>query len=153
MSNYVADALNIDCLEEAHPPSCVVGERLLQLAAFLRCSLWLSSYAVALCVRPRRKVPTKAFLDEIQRAKDRAKRAIDGNDLAAAEQAYSYVQAARGESRERSSNGQKKDGQKKITRRVTVSRRRAASPDAPCRVAAADGRTPGKHATHTQQEA
>ena len=24
---------------------------------------------------------------------------------------------------------------------------------APCRVAAADGRTPGKHATHTQQEA
>lgn len=94
MSSYVADALNIDCLEEAHPPSCVVGERLLQLAAFLRCSLWLSSYAVALCVRTRRKVPTKAFLDGIQRAKDRAKRAIDGNDLAAAEQAYVQALAA-----------------------------------------------------------
>ena len=36
----------------------------------------------------------KAFLDEIQRAKDRAKRAIDGNDLAAAEQAYVQALAA-----------------------------------------------------------
>ena len=36
----------------------------------------------------------KAFLDEIQRAKDRAKRAIDSNDLAAAEQAYLQALAA-----------------------------------------------------------
>jgi tetratricopeptide (TPR) repeat protein len=36
----------------------------------------------------------KAFLDEIQRAKDRAKRAIDSNDLVAAEQAYLQALAA-----------------------------------------------------------
>lgn len=36
----------------------------------------------------------KAFLDEIQRAKDRAKRAIDANDLAAAEKAYVQALAA-----------------------------------------------------------